>query len=176
MQKEAVQVTKGERRVTTSHNFVMADGITENRVLKNMVLRSLEVSLEQARKYSLQFLEVYPQVQRLQDRLLQSVAVRSLGGRRWESERLTLTQRPNYPIQGSAADGLKEALILMNEQLRSNWRICAIIHDEIVLEIPEQDAEEAKEVLEFCMITGMKKIINHVPVEVEATIQDYWTK
>lgn len=175
-QKEVSEVTKEDRQVAKSLNFGMAYGITEYGIQKNLIKSGLEVSLEQAKQYRLQFLEVYPEVQRLQDRLLQSVAVRSLGGRRWASEGLTLTQRLNYPIQGSAADGLKEALILLNEQLRSNWRICAIIHDEVVLEIPEQEADEAKEVLETCMITGMKKIINHVPVEVEATIQDYWTK
>lgn len=174
--KAVDEVTKEERQVAKSLNFGMAYGITEYGIQKNLIKNGLEVSLESARQYRLQFLEVYQEVQQLQDRLLKSYAVKSLGGRRWECEELSLTQRLNYPIQGSAADGLKEALILLDEQLADGWKICAVIHDEIVLEVPEEDAEKAKQVLEACMITGMKKIIKQIPVELEIVIQDYWIK
>lgn len=175
-EKAIDEITKEERQVAKSLNFGMAYGITEYGIQKNLIKNGLEVSLEDAKQYRLQFLKAYPQVQRLQNQLLKSYAVRSLGGRRWECEDLSLTQRLNYPIQGSAADGLKEALILLNEQLQDSWRICAVIHDEIVLEVPEEDADIAKKVLKSCMITGMRKIIRQIPVELEIMIQDCWSK
>lgn len=175
-EKAVSEVTKEERQVAKSLNFGMAYGITEYGIQKNLIKNGVEVSLEDAKQYRLQFLKAYPQVQKLQDRLLKSHAVKSLGGRRWECEDLSLTQRLNYPIQGSAADGLKEGLILLNEQLEDSWRICAVIHDEIVLEVPKEDAHKAKRVLESSMITGMEKIIKQIPVALESMIQDCWTK
>ena len=50
------------------------------------------------------------------------------------------------------------------------------MHDEILLEVPTDDAEEAKEVLENCMIEGMKKIIRDIPVIVETSISNNWCK
>ena len=87
-----------------------------------------------------------------------------------------MTQRLNLPIQGSAAEGLKEALALLVNSIKETWKLVAIVHDEILLEVPTDDAEEAKEVLENCMIEGMKKIIKDIPVIVETSISNNWCK
>ena len=87
-----------------------------------------------------------------------------------------MTQRLNLPIQGSAAEGLKEALALLVNSIKETWKLVAIVHDEILLEVPTDDAEEAKEVLENCMIEGMKKIIRDIPVIVETSISNNWCK
>ncbi|NMB44582.1 MAG: hypothetical protein GX995_10695, partial [Clostridiales bacterium] len=97
-------------------------------------------------------------------------------GRRWQGGSLSMTQRLNLPIQGSAAEGLKEALALLVNSIKETWKLVAIVHDEILLEVPTDDAEEAKEVLENCMIEGMKKIIRDIPVIVETSISNNWCK
>ena len=52
----------------------------------------------------------------------------------------------------------------------------AIVHDEVVIEVVEEDVEDAKDILKFCMINGMKKIIKDIPVIVDISINDNWCK
>lgn len=153
--KDMLEVTQEERHIAKSLNFGMAYGITKYGIQKNLIKVGLNTSLEEAEQYRLQFLAVYPQVRQLQNLLLQAISVNSLGGRQWDCKDLKPTQRLNYPIQGSAADGFKEALILLYDQLKDNWKVCAVVHDEIVLEVPECEAEIAKDMLEKCMKDGM---------------------
>lgn len=174
--KKVEEITKEERQVAKSLNFGMVYGITEYGIKRNLIKSGLAVSLKQARTFRVQFLEAYEGVQQLQDHLLKALAVRSLGGREWDCKKLTLTQRLNYPIQGTAADGFKEALIRVNKELKESWKICAVVHDEIVLEVPEYDVQEAKEILEQCMINGMKKFIKRIPIVVDIKVEGFWTK
>jgi DNA polymerase I-like protein with 3'-5' exonuclease and polymerase domains len=48
------------------------------------------------------------------------------------------------------------------------------IHDEIVLESDERDAERAQEWLVDCMTRGMATVLHTVPVVVEASIRPTW--
>ena len=56
------------------------------------------------------------------------------------------------------------------------WKLVAVVHDEIVLEVPEKEVEEAKEVLCNSMVEGMKKIVPDVTIKVESFIGDNWCK
>ena len=49
------------------------------------------------------------------------------------------------------------------------------VHDEIVLECDERDAERAREWLERCMREGMGELLKRVPVEVEGQIGRDWS-
>lgn len=57
---------------------------------------------------------------------------------------------PNYCVQGTARELLVDALILWD---KTEWGNCTVlpVHDEIVAEVPEQDAEKATRVLVACM-------------------------
>lgn len=87
-----------------------------------------------------------------------------------------MTQKLNYPIQGSAAEGLKEALAILVDNMKPTWKLVTVVHDEIVLEVREEEVEEAKEVLENSMKVGMRGIIKDVPIVVEALVSDNWVK
>jgi len=88
----------------------------------------------------------------------------------------------NSPIQGTGADGAKLALALMHERRAEIPSLVPVlfVHDEIVVECHEQDAEKAKEFLERCMKEGMDQVLNqegeYMPPEVEAIITDRWEK
>lgn len=105
--KPIEQITPHERQVAKSLNFGMIYGITEYGIRKNLAKIGIMVSLEEARLFREQFLEVYEGIQALQNQLLKSLVVKSLGGRSWECKDLSLTQRLNYPIQGQQQRGLK---------------------------------------------------------------------
>lgn len=174
--KSVEEVTKEERQIAKSLNFGIIYGITAYGIQKNLRKSGLDVSLEEAEEYRLEFLRVYPKVRELQDNLLKADYIRTLGGRRWKGSTLSMTQRLNFPIQGSAAEGLKEALALLVDNMKPTWKLVTVVHDEIVLEVREEEVEEAKEVLENSMKVGMRGIIKDVPIVVEALVSDKWVK
>lgn len=170
------EVSKGERQVAKSLNFGMVYGITAYGIQKNLRKSGVNTSLEEAEKYRIEFLNVYPKVKELQDSLLKADHIKTLGGRRWRCGNLSITQRLNLPIQGSAAEGLKEALALLVEKMKDSWRLVAVVHDEILLEVPEGETEEAKDILESCMVEGMKTIVKDIPVIVDSSASNNWCK
>jgi len=92
-------------------------------------------------------------------------------------------QAKNFPIQGCCADGLKLALALLYERrdkCPGAYPILAV-HDEIVVECNEEDANKAEAWLKKVMIDGMEGVLNdhkvdapRVPVEVETEIGKSW--
>ena len=86
------------------------------------------------------------------------------------------TQLINTPIQGSGADGLKLALTSLwerRDQCPDAFHVLAI-HDEIIIEVPADQAVAAQEWLIRCMTDGMSQILKSVPVVVEAETKEFW--
>ncbi len=48
------------------------------------------------------------------------------------------------------------------------------VHDEIVVQVPSDQAEETKEWVVKAMVDGMKECLLAVPVEVEVDIKETW--
>lgn len=96
------------------------------------------------------------------------------------SERAALErQAKNMPIQGTNADMLKLALVLVRDRIKSA-RLDALlvntVHDEIVIECAEQAAEATAALVRDCMIEAGEYYLKSVPVEVECRIADAWAK
>jgi DNA polymerase-1 len=92
-----------------------------------------------------------------------------------------LTDRLNAPVQGTGADGLKLALVLLWERRDECPGAVPVLvcHDEVVVECDEDRGEETKRWLEKAMVEGMDAVMNgtggaRVPVEVEARIARSW--
>jgi DNA polymerase I len=92
-------------------------------------------------------------------------------------------QAKNFPIQGCCADGLKLALVLLWERRGECPGAVPIlaVHDEIVVEVDKDKAEEAQAWLKAAMVEGMEGALNDpdaegpgVPVEVETRISKTW--
>mgnify|MGYP000850144734 FL=1 len=80
----------------------------------------------------------------------------------------------NMPIQGSAADIIKIAMIntykrLKKENLKS--KLILQVHDELIIEAPRIEAEKAKEILKNEMENAVKI---SVPLEVHVSVGDTW--
>lgn len=85
----------------------------------------------------------------------------------------------NFPIQGSSADISKYALILVfNEILKKGLLdtilIVNFVHDEIVLETPNELAEEWAIILQNCMEKAGKPFCPIIPLRADAKISNYW--
>jgi DNA polymerase-1 len=82
----------------------------------------------------------------------------------------------NSPIQGSAADMIKLAMIRVhNEMKKKHWESKMIlqVHDELVFDAVEEELPALKELILNCM-TGAMKLPNDVPVEAEIGVGKNW--
>lgn len=98
-----------------------------------------------------------------------------------ENERgqVAATQRngKNMPIQGTSADILKRALTLLHRSIAgTSAMLVNIVHDEIVVECSEAEAEETSARLKEAMVAAAGEFIKRVPVEVDVSISDAWAK
>jgi len=90
---------------------------------------------------------------------------------RLESER----QAVNTRVQGSAADLIKKAMVDLDHALRARklkTRLISQIHDELLLETPENEKEEALELVRKTMSGAMSL---SVPLDVDAKVGKNWS-
>ncbi len=86
-------------------------------------------------------------------------------------------QGKNAPIQGANADMTKMALVFLRENLkRFDARLVNTVHDEIVVEVREDQAEEVCKLVEHEMIRAAKEVLKEVPIVADAKVGDYWSK
>ncbi len=115
------------------------------------------------------------------NRLARTASGRMMRFRYDEDDRkaISLAQRngKNMPIQGTSADILKRALrLLHNEISGTSARLVNIVHDEIIVEANADEAESTARKLEKAMCDAGKEYIKKVPVKVDVSIADEWTK
>lgn len=80
----------------------------------------------------------------------------------------------NAPIQGSAADLIKLAMIQLDKELKaanSNARLTMQVHDELVLEVPDNEIDATKAILERAMTLEQPL---KVPLKVDFGIGKNW--
>jgi len=98
---------------------------------------------------------------------------------------ITLDYRPspqacyNYPVQGTAGDVMYAALVELDRRLDEadiDAVPLLVVHDEIVLEAAEEDAEEAARILEEAMVAGFRKLFPNGGINnlVEASVCSTW--
>ena len=80
----------------------------------------------------------------------------------------------NAPIQGSAADIIKIAMIDIHQKLQQeNWQTKMLlqVHDELVFEVPKSELEEAKKMIATAMENAYKL---SVPLVVDMGVGNNW--
>ena len=83
--------------------------------------------------------------------------------------------KTNLVVQGACADGLKLALCEIHKALPKDAKIIATVHDEIIVEAPEAQAEQVKKLLAKIMVSVFDKLFKkQVPIEVDAKICENW--
>lgn len=82
----------------------------------------------------------------------------------------------NSPIQGTAAEMIKLAMIKVHHALKQTTlqsRMILQVHDELVFDVPENEVEELKQLVVSCMESAMT-LPYDVPVNAEAGIGVNW--
>ncbi len=153
------EVTKEQRRNAKAVNFGIVYGISSFGLSQD-----LSISRKQASDYIRQYFETYPGIKRYLDDTVRKAKlngyVTSLFGRRRPIPELAsanFMQRSfgeraamNSPLQGTAADIMKIAMIRVDQALKKKElkaRIVLQIHDELLVETPEDEIDAVKEIL-----------------------------
>jgi len=136
------------------------------------------------------FFQFHPELRKWIDRMgreaLENKSVRTLSGRliRFnydvkDSAMAAYVKRlaRNAPAQGTAADILKRALVILGSRLHNiRAQIVNIIHDEVLVEAPADRATEVASIVSSAMTDAGRQFLANVPVQVEPTIGPDWSK
>jgi len=82
----------------------------------------------------------------------------------------------NMPIQGTAADMIKLAMIDVHKELKKRnlrTRMILQVHDELVFDVPNEELDEVRELVKKGM-EGAMALPNHVPVNAETGSGANW--
>lgn len=173
-------VTPEQRQAAKAINFGLTFGMGP-RGLKDYARQQYGVafSLQEAQAFKAAFFQAYPGVAAWHERQRSQREARTLSGRlrRWTDPRVPATELYNAPVQGTAADILKRALAgLLPGLAPLGGRIVAVIHDEVIAEVPEDRAEEARQVVQATMEEAGAYYLTDLPVIAEATIATNWSE
>ena len=84
----------------------------------------------------------------------------------------------NAPIQGSAADVIRRAMIRMQPALdkaKLNAKMLLQVHDELIFEAPKKEAEKTCEIVKTVMEKAYLPAVNiSVPLDVDARAGANW--
>jgi DNA polymerase I len=150
--------------------------------------RDIDVSVEVAQEFIDAYFRGFPRVRAFIDHLLEEARttgiVKTMFGRRRLAPNLTSRnfqmrgqaerESVNMPIQGTAADILKKAMIQLYSELPRrglSTRMILTVHDELLFESPEHEAETAVEVVRDRMEHAVEL---SVPLTVDAGIGKNW--
>jgi DNA polymerase I-like protein with 3'-5' exonuclease and polymerase domains len=127
-------------------------------------------------RYQLNFPQFFEWLDRsVKDAFQNGFAVTPLGRRLSVSSTTDPKSISNFPIQGTASDGFKLALIALDERLQGvDAKIVHILHDEIIVEAKDEIAEAVAEIMKECMEAAFKPIFPEVPFVVEPRVAEVW--
>jgi DNA polymerase-1 len=179
------QVTKEQRDFAKRLNFGVVYGIGAQR-FSLMTGLAQPVAEDVLRKYFATYRRLDAYLKDSANRAVDEKQARTASGRLVkfnfdpsDRQQISMTQRngKNAPIQGTSADILKRALRLLNDELRStSGKIVNIIHDEIVVEVDQNEAETVAAKVERAMCAAGEEYLHNVPVKIESQIACEWTK
>ncbi len=177
------EVSKEKRSQAKAVNFGIVYGISDFGLAEQ-----LGIPRKLAKTYIEQYLEKYDGIKRFMDSIIEKAKedgyVETLFKRRryipeLKSNNYMVRQfgsrvAMNTPIQGTAADIMKIAMIKVNEELENRnlkAQIVLQVHDELLLEVADEQIEEVKDLLKTSMENACKL---KVPLKVDMCEAKNW--
>ncbi|WP_029267301.1 DNA polymerase I [Virgibacillus alimentarius] len=160
---DKADVTSNMRRQAKAVNFGIVYGISDYGLSQN-----LGISRKEAKQFIDRYFDSYPGVKTYMEEIVQEAKhkgyVNTLMNRRRylpdissrNFNRRSFAERTamNTPIQGSAADIIKKAMIDLHEKLideQLNARMLLQVHDELIIEAPKSELTQLKEIVPMVM-------------------------
>lgn len=180
---EVAEVSPTQRDVAKTINFSIIYGISDFGLSQD-----LKITVADAKEYIESYYELFDSVRPYMDKQIafayENGYVETYFGRRRYIEELkdkNYNRRKfgervamNSPIQGTAADIMKLAMIRMQRLLNESElyaKILIQVHDEILIEAREEDQEQVKDMLK----DAMENVVElEIPLEVEIGVGKNW--
>jgi len=160
---ELDEVTPAMRSDAKAINFGIVYGISDFGLARN-----IGSTRKRAADFISRYFEHYPGVRRFMDESVrfgyEHGYISTLMGRRRKLDELksgnvntrNFGERAamNTPIQGTAADIIKAAMVRVSRELREGnfqARLILTVHDELIIEAPDNEAEPVRQALKRCM-------------------------
>jgi len=177
------KVTKEMRRTAKAVNFGIIYGISDWGLSENIGITPMEANL-----FIKRYFETFPEVKEFLDHVVSDARkneytktifnrrryIPELKSSNFNIQKFGERTAMNAPIQGSAADIIKKAMVEVNQKLKSNrfkTKMIVQVHDELVFDCPKEELESVKEMI--------KKTMEHavtlsVPLEVDTEYGKNW--
>lgn len=177
------EVTSLMRRQAKAVNFGILYGISGYGLAQG-----LDIPQKEAREFIERYFETYPGVKKYMDSIIaqakQEGYVTTLSGRRRYLPKIhsrnfgerSFAERTamNTPIQGTAADIIKIAMVRLDRQIRERGlkgRMLLQVHDELILEVPESELPAMQELVRDVMEHALEL---SVPLVVDVNCGKNW--
>jgi len=179
----AEQVTREQRSIAKTVNFSIVYGVSDFGLA-----RSLGIPVKEAHKYISEYDARYPEVRKYLDGLIAAAYEKGyvetiLGRRRYMHELKSANRNQrnfgeraamNMPLQGTAADLIKIAMVRLDRELRKQGfkaRLILQVHDELIVEAPLAEVERVRELMRRVMenVVELK-----VPLLIDIDQGDTW--
>jgi DNA polymerase-1 len=179
------EVSSEIRRIGKTINFGIVYGMGAFRLS-----RELGIPVSQASNYITSYFNRYPKVKEyfatLEENALAQGEVQTIYGRKRVISSIDTSGRDqgfamraavNAPLQGSAADIIKLAMIRVDDLLRSSYpgaQLVLQIHDELLIEAPDNGATRNQALIDR-VVSSMESVIQlKVPLKVDAGSGHDW--
>ncbi len=176
-------VTSNMRRQAKAVNFGIVYGISDYGLSQ-----SLGITRKEAKKFIERYLESYPSVRDYmkdivakakQDGFVTTIMNRrrylpDITSRNFNVRSFAERTAMNTPIQGSAADIIKLAMIELDRRLKEaevKARLLLQVHDELILEVPEEEVDKISDLVAEVMENAIEL---SVPLKVDVSHGDTW--
>ena len=180
---EEAAVDSNMRRQAKAVNFGIVYGISDYGLSQN-----LQITRKEAKTFIDKYFAIYPEVKQYMDDIVQEAKhngyVSTIMKRRRYLPEITsrnfnlrsFAERTamNTPIQGSAADIIKKAMIDLEERLRKEnlqARMLMQVHDELILEAPKEEIEKLASIVPEVMEST---VTLDVPLKVDYSYGKSW--
>lgn len=177
------EVTKEQRSHAKAVNFGIVYGISDYGLSEQ-----IGVPVKVAKQYIQNYFEKYPQIKKFEEEIIEKAKkegyVDTLYGRRryipeinsnsYMVRQFGVRIATNTPIQGTAADIMKIAMINVYNRIKKEklkTKIVLQIHDELLLEAPIEEKEQVKKLLKTEMENAVQLL---VPLTAEVSEASNW--
>ena len=177
------KVTKNMRRTAKAVIFGIVYGISGYGLSEN-----LDITPSEAKKYIEKYLTLYPEVNEYMQEIVKKAkennSVRTLFNRKRTIDELSNTNYMirqmgerialNTPIQGTAADILKLAMIKIDERFKEDnlkTKMILQVHDELIFDVPDEELQVVTDIVQEIMENIYKL---SVPLKVEINYGRDW--
>ncbi len=180
---EQTEITRDMRRKAKEVNFGIMYGIGPYGLATRLEISQSEAK-EIINRYFVRFPKVSQYIHDTKNLARQHGYVETLSGRRRYLPNINNKNRTvrefeeraaiNMPIQGTAADMIKRAMVEIHHRIISGAlqsKMLLQVHDELVFEVPTSEERQMRSLVEECMKTTQ---LLSVPLEIEIGVGKNW--